>query len=90
MNKAELVTHISSQTKTSKTMTENVLNSFVEVVVKTVKKGEEVRLVDFGTFCVGKRQERRGINPRTKAEMTIPARKLPKFRPGRYFKKLVK
>ncbi len=90
MNKAQLVTHISSQTKTSKTMTENILNSFVEVVVKTVKKGEEVRLVDFGTFCVGKRQERRGVNPRTKEEMKIPARKLPRFRPGRYFKKLVK
>lgn len=90
MNKAELVTHISNQTKTSKTTTENILNSFVEAVVKTVKKGEEVRLVDFGTFCIGKRQERRGVNPRTKEEITIPARKLPKFRPGRYFKKLVK
>lgn len=90
MNKAELVTHISNQTKTSKTTTETILNSFVEAVVKTVKKGEEVRLVDFGTFCIGKRQERRGVNPRTKEEITIPARKLPKFRPGRYFKKLVK
>lgn len=90
MNKADLVNRVSDQTKTPKVVIENFLNSTLDVIVNTVKKGEDVRLVDFGTFCVLKRRARKGVNPQTKSEMTIPARKLPKFRPGRHFKRLVK
>ncbi len=90
MNKADLVNRIADQTKSPKVVIENFLNSTLDVIVNTVKKGEEVRLVDFGTFCIGKRSARRGVNPQTKTAMTIPAKKLPKFRPGRHFKKLVK
>ena len=90
VNKAELVNRVAGDSKTSKTTIENILNLTMDVIVNTVRKGEEVRLVDFGTFCIGKRKARRGVNPQTKSEMTIPARKLPKFRPGRHFKKVVK
>ena len=90
MNKAELVSRVARDAKLSKTATENVLNAILDNIVKTVKKGQDVSLVDFGTFCVGRRKARRGVNPQTGKEITIPARKLPKFRPGRHFKKQVK
>jgi DNA-binding protein HU-beta len=90
MNKAELVDRVSRETKQSKATTETVLNSIIDTVVKTVKKGQDVRLVDFGTFCIGKRKERRGVNPQTGKEIMIPARKLPKFRVGRHFKNQVR
>lgn len=90
MNKAELITRVAREAKLPKTATENVLNTLLDNIVKTVKKGQEVRLVDFGTFCIGKRQARKGVNPQTGKSITIPARKVPKFRPGRYFKHQVK
>ena len=90
MNKAELVDKVARETKSSKAATEAILNCFIDTVVKTVKRGQEVRLVDFGTFCTGKRRERKGVNPQTGQEIMIPARKLPKFRVGRHFKNQVK
>ena len=90
MNKAELIEKVAKDTKYSKTTTEAVLNSFLGTVVKTVKRGQEVRLVDFGTFCAGKRKERNGVNPQTKEPMTIPAKRVPKFRVGRYFKSQIR
>lgn len=90
MNKAELTERVARETKNSKAVTETVLNCILDTVVKTVKKGQEVRLVDFGTFCIGKRKERRGVNPQTGKEITIPARKVPKFRSGLHFKTQVK
>ncbi len=90
MNKGELVERVAKNTKYPKTVTENILNGVVDTIVKTVKKGEEVRLVDFGTFCVGRRKERKGVNPRTRQEMLIPAKKTPKFRAGLHFKTQVK
>jgi len=86
MNKAELIDRVSRDTRNSKATTEHILNSILDTVVKTVKKGQEVRLVDFGTFCVGKRKERRGVNPQTREAIIIPEKKLPKFKVGRFFK----
>jgi len=90
MNKAELIERVARETKNSKATTESILNSIIGTVVKTVKKGQDVRLVDFGTFCVGRRKERRGVNPQTGEPIIIPARKMPKFRVGRHFKEQVK
>jgi len=50
------------------------------------KKAKKVQLVDFGTFEVKKMEGRTGVNPRTKAKIKIPARKVPKFRPGKVLK----
>lgn len=90
MNKAELIDRVSRETKYTRMMTGSILNRILDTIVNTVKKGQTVRLIDFGTFCIGKRRERRGVNPQTGQEITIPKIKLPKFKPGQHFKNQVK
>lgn len=90
MNKAELIDRVARDSKFPKIATENILNRILDTIVKTVKNGQSVRLVDFGTFCIGKRKERRGVNPQTGKEITIPKKKLPKFKPGQNFKNQVR
>lgn len=90
MNKAELIARVAHDAKVPKIATESILNTILDTIVKTVKNGQTVRLIDFGTFCIGKRRERRGINPQTGKEMTIPKKKLPKFKPGQHFKNQLK
>ena len=86
MNKADLIDKVAKDTSCSKATAEAVLNCILNTVVKAVKKGDDVRLVDFGTFCIGKRRERKGVNPQTGQGIIIPAKRVPKFRVGRYFK----
>ena len=64
----------------------NILPSILETISESLEKGEKVQLVDFGTFEVKKMEGRTGVNPRTKAKIKIPARKVPKFRPGKVLK----
>ncbi len=86
MNKSQLVDHIAEQTSLSKSSIENVINSAIETIKKSVKKGDDVTLVGFGTFTKSKRKARAGRNPQTGQEIKIPAMTLPKFRPGKEFK----
>ena len=72
-----------------KKATEETLNAFVEVVEATLKKGEKVQLVGFGSFEVRKRAARKGRNPQTKEEIKIPASKAPVFKAGKALKDLV-
>ncbi len=90
MNKAELIDRVARETKYTRMLTGSILNRILDTIVNTVKKGQTVRLIDFGTFCIGKRRERRGVNPQTGQEITIPKRKLPKFKPGQHFKNQVR
>lgn len=90
MNKAQLIEKISSQVTMTKADTERVLDSFVEIVRTSVKKGDEVKLVGFGTFTKAKRKARTGRNPQTGKAIKIPAAWYPKFRPGSEFKALLK
>ena len=83
MNKAELIEAIAKQTGLSKTDTKKVLEAGMKVVTKTLKKGDRVALVGFGTFHIHKRKARKGINPSTKEEIKIPAKKIAKFRIGK-------
>ncbi len=89
MNKSELVDAIAKDTSLTKKDTEAFVKSFVEVVSKTLKKGDDVALVGFGTFSVAKRAARTGINPKTKETIKIAASKAPKFKPGKALKDLV-
>jgi DNA-binding protein HU-beta len=89
MNKAQLVEKIAADTKLTKAQTELVLDHTLEVIKKTVAKGDDVKLVGFGTFSRGKRKARAGRNPQTGAAITIPASKVPKFKPGKEFKEYV-
>ncbi len=63
MNKAELINTIAAQTKASKAQVETILDTTMDTIKKSVKKGDEVKLVGFGTFKVAKRAARTGRNP---------------------------
>jgi DNA-binding protein HU-beta len=90
MTKAELVEKMAKDAGTTKAVAEKSLNSFIDAVVKTLKKGGKIALVGFGTFSISKRKARTGRNPQTGAAIKIPARKVPKFSAGKAFKDAVK
>ena len=89
MNKTELIQHIASHADISKAAAARALESTIEAVKKTLKKGGTVSLVGFGTFAVGKRAARTGRNPRTGSVIEIKAAKIPKFKPGKTLKNAV-
>ena len=90
MNKAELIEAVAKVTKVTKVDTEAVLNTCLDAIRKSVKKGDDVTLIGFGTFTKTKRKARIGRNPQTGQEIKIPAMTVPKFRPGREFKNAIK
>jgi DNA-binding protein HU-beta len=89
MNKSELIEHIADQSDISKAAAARALASVQDAVVKSLKKGDTVTLVGFGSFSVGKRAARTGRNPRTGAAIKIKATKVPKFKPGKALKEAV-
>jgi DNA-binding protein HU-beta len=90
MTKADLIEKMAKDADIAKAAAEKALNSFIDGVKKTVKKGEKVALVGFGTFSVSKRAARKGRNPRTGETIKIKAAKVPKFTAGKGFKDAVK
>jgi len=90
MNKAQLVERVAKKANTTKSEAEKILDTTLDVIRSSVKKGDDVKLVGFGTFCKSKRNARNGTNPKTGAEIKIAAAWYPKFRPGSDFKNLVK
>jgi len=86
MNKAQLVEQLASEMNLTKADCERVLDGTIEAIKKSVKKGEDVTLVGFGTFTRAKRKARTGRNPQTGESIKIPASTVPKFRPGKAFK----
>ncbi len=89
MNKAELIAAVAAKTGATKKSAEEAVNAFTDVVTETLKKGDKVQLVGFGSFEVIKRAARKGRNPQTKEEIKIPASKAPKFKPGKALKDIV-
>lgn len=83
MNKADLVDKIAKDAGISKADANAALDSFTTNVQKSLKKGQNVTLVGFGTFSVSKRKARTGRNPQTGQAIKIKARKVPKFKPGK-------
>lgn len=83
MNKNELIASMASEAGLTKTDAGKALDAFVASVTHALKKGNEVRLVGFGTFAVSKRSATTGRNPRTGATIKIPARKQAKFKAGK-------
>ncbi len=90
MTKAEMIEKIAAKAKISKKAANAALDTFVESVTAALKKGDRVAMVGFGTFSVSKRKARTARNPRTGETINVPARKAPKFKPGRELKKAVK
>lgn len=89
MNKGTLVDTIAGKTGLTKKAVSDVLASFMDAVMSTVKKGDSVTLTGFGTYKPSKRKARTGRNPQTGASIKIPARTVPAFRAGKEFRAMV-
>ena len=86
MNKTELVAAMAEKSGLTKADSEKALKAFLETVEETLKAGDKVQLVGFGTFEVAERAARTGHNPRTGKSLKIKASKAPKFKAGKAFK----
>jgi len=84
MNKGELISAVAKDTKLSKADAERAVNSVLDNIKQSTKKG--VQLIGFGSFTVAKRKARKGRNPQTGEVIKIKASKTVKFRPGTAFK----
>ena len=90
MNKTEFVEAIAKTAGLTKADAARFVEAAIEVVTKTLKKGDAVQITGFGTFAVAKRAARKGRNPATGKEIKIAASKAPKFKAGAVLKKAVK
>ena len=86
MNKNELINHIAQETGLSKIDAGKALDAVIGAVKDTLKNGQDVALVGFGTFKLRSRAARTGRNPRTNEEIKIPASKVPAFTAGKALK----
>lgn len=89
MNKQELVDSVAKKTGLPKTKAQDAVQAIIETIKMSLKKGDEVRLVGFGTFSVAQRAATTGRNPRTGEKINIPASKQPKFKAGKELKEAV-
>ena len=90
MTKAEIIEKMTKDADISKAAAKKAFESFIDSVKKTLKKGNKVTLVGFGTFSVSKRKARAGRNPRTGEPIKIKASKSSKFTAGKSFKDVFK
>jgi nucleoid DNA-binding protein len=89
LNKADLVREV-AKVVGSKSCADRAVSCIFETIKKAMKKGQSLTLVGFGTYSVSKRKARVGRNPQTGKEIKIPAKKVPKFSPGKALKEAVK
>ena len=89
MNREELISEISKKTKVSKKDAGLILSATIETIEKSVKKGDKVTLVGFGTFASKHRAARNGRNPQTGKAIKIAAKNVPSFSAGKGFKELL-
>ncbi|MFA5826237.1 MAG: HU family DNA-binding protein [Gallionellaceae bacterium] len=89
MNRKELVDALSAKTDSTKADAERNIAALIEIITATLKKGDSLSLVGFGSFEVRKRAARVGRNPKTGAELKIKASKVPAFKAGATLKAAV-
>ncbi|HHT87144.1 MAG TPA: HU family DNA-binding protein [Clostridiales bacterium] len=89
MNKTELVSAVAASAGLSKKDAEKAVNGVIDTIISTVKSGEKVQLVGFGTFELRERAAREGINPASGEKIKIAACKAPAFKAGKAFKDAV-
>ena len=89
MNKNDLVSVAAEKADITKADAAAAVDAVFEAIEGTLKNGDEVRLVGFGTFSVSHRKATKGRNPATGAEIDIPATNVPKFKPGKQLKEAV-
>ena len=90
MGKADLIAAIADKSNRSKKDAADTLNIVLETIQENLKKGRGIRLIPFGSFEIRERKGRTGRNPRTGDKITIKARKVPAFRPGKALRDSVK
>ena len=89
MTKSELINAIAEQSNLSKVDAGRSLDALIKTIETTLKAGDAITLVGFGTFAIKDRAERTGRNPQTGQEITIAAAKVPSFKPGKGLKDAV-
>jgi DNA-binding protein HU-beta len=89
MNKADLVKEISQKAAVNQATAQKALESMLETFKDSLKKGNKIQLIGFGSFEVAKRAARKGVNPQTKKAINIPEKKVVKFKAGKDLKDLV-
>ncbi|MEJ1344815.1 HU family DNA-binding protein [Latilactobacillus sakei] len=89
-NKAQLIENVASKTGLTKKDATAAVDAVFGSIQDTLKQGDKVQLIGFGTFEVRERATRKGRNPQTGAEIKIPASKVPAFKPGKALKDSVK
>ncbi len=89
MNKSQLVDAVASDSGLSKADSARAIESVLDTITKTLKKGDEVGITGFGKFSVVKRAARQGVNPRTGERVKIKASKAPKFSAGAGLKQAI-
>ncbi len=89
MNKQELIGNVAESTGLTKNDASKAVEAVFDSISGVLKRGDEVRLVGFGTFSVSKRKASTGRNPRTGEPMSINASTQPKFKPGKGLKEAV-
>ena len=82
MNKTELIEKIAAGANLSKADAKNALDATVKAIKEALVAGDKLQLIGFGTFSIVEKPARTGINPRTKEQIEIPARKVVKFKPA--------
>ena len=90
MSRDDLIKKIAGAAGTSQKVAGLALAAMLEGITQSLKKGEKVSLVGFGSFSVAHRKARNGINPKTRKALKIPARKVPVFKAGKKLKEAVK
>lgn len=90
MNKAQIVARVARDSGLTKADANRALDAFLENVSKSLKKGEKVTLVGFGTFVVFRRKSRGGRDPHSGAPIKIASRRVPKFRAGKDLKAAIR
>jgi len=89
LNKTDLISEVATRTGMTKKDVEKVVNAFFSTIEGTLKSGDKVQLIGFGTFEVRNRQARKGRNPQTGEEISIPAARVPAFKAGKALKDAV-
>ena len=89
MNKQDLIDMVAEKTDLPKTKAQEVVEAMLGTIKTTLEKGDDVKLVGFGTFSVSQRAATTGRNPRTGEEIKIAASKQPKFKAGKELKEAV-
>ena len=89
MGKTDLIEAVAKQTGLEKTKAKGAVEATIDIIGKELKKKNRVQLTGFGTFSTSRRKKRMGVNPKTGDKITIPARTVPKFTPGKALKDLI-